>query len=747
MTLPTLNNFPLNQLLSTVILKVLQTIRRRLLLPLQFFLAVFALGVWWGLPRIERDLTNRATSLLREMKLEKRVRVIRFDGPVATLTGSLPDANLRADLIQRLESMESLWGLRVSNPQAIQIIPPSIPVSYRLDFANREIKLTGNVPGELEKKSLNRKVRILFPKSTVADMSTIVSNTDVATMSLNLLEHLPDLQENRQLRWVAVDDGQLTVSANLPSEEARQTFIDSLAAIGTHAHAGDIHIISPPQMELKFSQNSLITMSGRLASAEDQQIAQNFLKSLFPKMKVAGSFEIEETLGPVEWVFAKLEPLPSLQKLGKLTLCSVADSLPIVEAETPNASSRISLLAAIEAAYDKKVKARVSIAQPLVKTTEVSALWAEMGEDSTLVALTVANESEATLFMEKLSTLFPKMTFKPNITLKPKLAGARLYLSLLDPLTDISNIDPNFYLKAFGLVEGRLKVQGIVPDEVTRDRLTGLILRQYSGRVSAQLEVDPAFQLSPDAHWSVTFRPGTMTVKGQVVSKSLGNALAADLTEAYPGMRMENSLEITPGGLRPGNWKELLAGLTLVAAPEQTVQVVWHQDRLALSALTPTEESKASMEARLGSIYGKMIDTQIEVVSDSALADKPAVTLVDCTLRIRAGQDDYVSANLPILQRVLDLMLIHPDLEISIDSHTDAKGTFNANLNTSQNRANTIAKWLGRRGIAAERIKARGFGSRKPVADMKTEAGRDVNRRIEFHVLPVPTTTSPPLPP
>lgn len=717
------------------------------MLPLQLFLAVFALGVWWGMPRIEKDLTNRATSLLREMKLEKQVRVIRFDGPVATLTGSLPDANLRADLIQRLESMESLWGLRVSNPQAIQIIPPSIPVSYRLDFANREIKLTGNVPGELEKKSLNRKVRILFPKSTVTDMSTIVSNTDLATMSLNLLEHLPDLQKNHQLRWVTVDDGHLTVSANLPSEEARQTITDRLTGIGPQAHAEDLHIISPPQMEMKFSQQSLITLSGRLASAEDQQIALDFVKSLFPKMKVEGSFEIEETLGPVEWIFGKLEPLPSLQKFGRLTGCRVTDTLPVVEAETPNASSRISMIAAIDEAFGKKIKAIVGIAQPLVTTTEGSALWAEVGEDITPVSLTVTADSEATMFMDKLATLFPRMKFQPTVTLKPKLAAARLYLPLLDPLADISNIDSNFFLKGFGLVDGRLKIKGIVPDEATRDRFSGLILRQHSGRVSAQLDVDPTFSLSPDAHWAVTFGSAGMTIKGQVVSKLLSSAIAADLTEAYPGMQVENTLEITPGGLRAAGWKELLSGLTLVAAPEQTIQIAWHHDRLTLSARTPSEETKAAMEARLGSIYGNKIDAQIEVVSDSALADKPAVTLVDCTLRVAAGQDDYVSANLPILQRVLDLMLIHPDLKISIDSHTDATGTFNANLNTSQNRANTIAQWLGRRRIAAERVKARGFGSRKPVADMKTEAGRDVNRRIEFHVLPVPTTSSPPLPP
>ena len=710
------------------------------MLPLQLFLAVFALGVWWGMPKIEKDLTSRTTTILREMGLDGKVRLVRFEGPVATLAGTVTDAGIRETLIARIESLEPLWGLRVHNPQAIQIVRPSTPVSYRLDFALREIKLTGNLPGELEKKSLNRKLRLLFPKAKIQDLSTIVINTDVATMSLNLLEHLRDLQRFSQLRWVTMDNGQLAVSANLAGEGVRQAFLDTLTTIGPNVRPADLHIISPPRFGMKFSSGSRITLEGRLATQDDQNLATDFVKGLFPKMKVDGVFEFDEQLGPIEWIFPKLEALPGLQKLGTLTRFESAEGLPVVEAATQNASSRFTMIKAIEDAYGKEVTAKVNIAKPLVTSTQFPVFWAELGEDVTPIDITVMNEADKVMVMEKLAILFPKTTFQPTVTFKPKLAPARIYLPLLDPLAEISNIDPDFLLRGFGLVDGKLKVKGIVPDEATKDRFSGLLLRQYSGRVSTDLTIDQTYQLSPNAYWAVTFSPGAMTIKGQVNSKLLSSNLEEDLSEIYPGLKAENALEIIPSGLRPGRWKELLTGVTLVAAPEQTIQVAWNKDRLTLSARVPSESAREAMENRLKKTYGKMIHAQIETVPDSALADQPSVSLVDCTIYIKAGQQDFMKDNLPKLELVHDLMLNHPELKISIESHTDAKGPFNANLNTSLARANTIAQWLSRRGIATDRLMPRGFGPRRPVADMKTDAGRDANRRIEFrvHIAPLP---------
>ena len=46
-----------------------------------------------------------------------------------------------------------------------------------------------------------------------------------------------------------------------------------------------------------------------------------------------------------------------------------------------------------------------------------------------------------------------------------------------------------------------------------------------------------------------------------------------------------------------------------------------------------------------------------------------------------------------------------------------------------------MRRYLGSRGIAAERLTAAGYGSAQPVADNKSAAGREANRRVEFHIV------------
>jgi len=45
-----------------------------------------------------------------------------------------------------------------------------------------------------------------------------------------------------------------------------------------------------------------------------------------------------------------------------------------------------------------------------------------------------------------------------------------------------------------------------------------------------------------------------------------------------------------------------------------------------------------------------------------------------------------------------------------------------------------VKQWLVDNGVPPERLKTRGAGADEPIADNKTAAGREKNRRIEFKV-------------
>lgn len=75
------------------------------------------------------------------------------------------------------------------------------------------------------------------------------------------------------------------------------------------------------------------------------------------------------------------------------------------------------------------------------------------------------------------------------------------------------------------------------------------------------------------------------------------------------------------------------------------------------------------------------------------------------------------------------------DLKVEIGGHTDAQGSDAANQKLSQRRADSVRQYLVSKGVAADRLTAKGYGEAQPVATNDTPAGRAENRRVEFKIV------------
>ncbi|MFK7950109.1 MAG: DUF1573 domain-containing protein [Saprospiraceae bacterium] len=98
----------------------------------------------------------------------------------------------------------------------------------------------------------------------------------------------------------------------------------------------------------------------------------------------------------------------------------------------------------------------------------------------------------------------------------------------------------------------------------------------------------------------------------------------------------------------------------------------------------------------------------------------------------------------PALIQVLNLMNKYPAMIIELSSHTDSRGSKPANERLSERRATSSKEWLVTRGIAADRIVAKGYGETQLLnecADGVTcdEASHEMNRRTEFKITSGPT--------
>jgi len=82
---------------------------------------------------------------------------------------------------------------------------------------------------------------------------------------------------------------------------------------------------------------------------------------------------------------------------------------------------------------------------------------------------------------------------------------------------------------------------------------------------------------------------------------------------------------------------------------------------------------------------------------------------------------------------VAQVIRAHPELEkIYIEGHTDNRGGAEFNRNLSRRRAESVRNYFINRGVAPERLEARGYGPDRPIAPNTTAQGRAANRRVEF---------------
>src|SRR5439155_5187148 len=88
-----------------------------------------------------------------------------------------------------------------------------------------------------------------------------------------------------------------------------------------------------------------------------------------------------------------------------------------------------------------------------------------------------------------------------------------------------------------------------------------------------------------------------------------------------------------------------------------------------------------------------------------------------------------------LLDQVAQVIKGHPEFKIRIEGHTDSQGSDAHNTKLSQERADSVRTYLIKKAIAPERLMSVGYGPSQPIADNKTKAGREANRRVEFHIV------------
>jgi OOP family OmpA-OmpF porin len=101
-------------------------------------------------------------------------------------------------------------------------------------------------------------------------------------------------------------------------------------------------------------------------------------------------------------------------------------------------------------------------------------------------------------------------------------------------------------------------------------------------------------------------------------------------------------------------------------------------------------------------------------------------------LRFATAKTKILPASLKHVDDVVNVMRKNPDLKLEIQGYTDNKGSAKSNMALSDKRAKAVMAYIVSKGIAKDRLSAKGYGIENPAASNDTEEGRALNRRVEL---------------
>lgn len=145
-----------------------------------------------------------------------------------------------------------------------------------------------------------------------------------------------------------------------------------------------------------------------------------------------------------------------------------------------------------------------------------------------------------------------------------------------------------------------------------------------------------------------------------------------------------------------------------------------------------------------GAIIGRQMDKQAEEIAKEIPnaevihqeGEQGIIVNFESKVLFATDKFDLSESSKATINDLAVILNKYPDTDLTVQGHTDSKGTEVYNQTLSEKRAASVASYLKLQGVAGERITSVGYGETQPVATNETIEGRSENRRVSFVILP-----------
>lgn len=243
----------------------------------------------------------------------------------------------------------------------------------------------------------------------------------------------------------------------------------------------------------------------------------------------------------------------------------------------------------------------------------------------------------------------------------------------------------------------------------------------------------------------------TLSPEGQVQLRGrIGDDGSRELADSYAKARFGSSGVHTAARVVSGvpvDWPiRVLAGIEALSRLDHGAVIV-APDSLTVRGTTSREGTRSAVAGFLSERLGETETYELDIAyvpppppreieeTPTPEACESEIAETQRTLgkiSFEPGSATIAAESIETMDAISEILQLCGEIKLEIQGHTDSQGRTSMNLELSQERADSVLTELRARRILTGNFTAVGYGEEEPIADNKTEDGREANRRIEF---------------
>jgi len=569
--------------------------------------------------------------------------------------------------------------------------------------------------------------------------------------------------ENIELR-----DKQITLSGEIENQPKRARLLANLQAlpgINTVVDGLTLQRTALPTLSMRGFAGSL-TLFGTLPDQESVDYIIGLLDKRFDN--IDNQLQADASTIAPEWLGGFEKLAPELAALEPLTFRIDGNEINI-NGIVRDRSKRDSVSLALKTVFGDEYNVNYQVSLPA--PTDSARLVYQREGVNVLLQGVLPNQAMVDQIVAVVQEKLPGVILQFELSINSNVSEPGWIDQAVSIIDSLSIADP----AGFEINNTLVSLSGAVKSERQKSELETLAGNAFREPVDIDNQLVVVAPVKP-AEFKLIVQNGRAVLSGVIPDQVMERDLLAASDTAFGPDKVTNNLTVAKDVADP-NWLQEAVDKIYSLKNIKNMQLSADQDGMSLSEVTmfSAEELLAMQPAATGNVRivessglegGKKApgvtdgdstqgNNQQDTTGQSASPEPDAETVADANIsaadleqlrldladiavskiQFAPNSTELTAQSKTILDPVNGLLGKYNSAVIEVGGHTDSQGSENYNRKLSQQRADSVVRYLVNKGAQKSQLKAKGYGESQPIADNATESGRATNRRIELAIL------------